>query len=151
VGETLSTFDKMIEQEGGVQNGGIYLVTKEGGAMPTKFKSLYEADKVDVTELLQVMNAINHNPKLPTNISLKNVVNSITAVATQVVVTMNEEKPQNKEESKSSTVSNSIPDTIECGLHNLHTTKDKKFIRRATKEDKDKYEYDEEWHNNDSK
>ena len=47
-----------LEGEGGVQEGGFYFTSAEGGASPTKFKSLSDAEARDVGDLLDVLGAL---------------------------------------------------------------------------------------------
>jgi RHS repeat-associated protein len=52
-----------LEGEGGIQEGGFYLTSADGGASPTKFKSLSDAEARDVGDLLDALGALGSGKK----------------------------------------------------------------------------------------
>ncbi len=64
-----------FEGEGGVQEGGFYLTSADGGASPTKFKSMTDAEPRDVGDLLDALGVLGKGEiSLIGKVSLKNKV-----------------------------------------------------------------------------
>lgn len=71
--------------EGGLQKGGFYLTSEDGGADPTKFTAASDAQMVDVTEILAAFGAKGKGLKIPKNVSVPDVITSSAAVAEEVL------------------------------------------------------------------
>jgi RHS repeat-associated protein len=87
--------------------GGLWLVTSGGGADPTKFKSLSNAQRIDITSLMAAFGAKGKSLSIPKNVKIPDVVRTAAKTAQEAL----DAKEKNEERKIIETQSKIAPST----------------------------------------